>query len=97
MFWVYMLKCADSSYYIGHSDNLKRRIAQHQLGTFPDCYTFSRRPVQHVFSQDCATREEAIAMERKLKGWSRAKKMALITGDWAEIARLARSKRQEEE
>lgn len=92
MFWVYILKCADDSYYVGHSDDLGKRIAQHQQGTFLTCYTFNRRPIELVFSQDCQTREESLALERKLKGWNRAKKAALIRNDWAEISRLARNK-----
>jgi putative endonuclease len=94
MFWVYILRCADNSYYVGHSDDLEKRIAQHRRGTFPTCYTFNRRPIELVFSQDCQAREEALALERKLKGWSREKKAALIRNDWAEISRLARNKQQ---
>ena len=92
MFWVYMVKCADASYYIGHSDNLDLRIRQHQVGAIPTCYTFFRRPVELAYSQGFPTRVEAIAMERKIKGWSRAKKAALIRNDWTEIARLSRNK-----
>jgi predicted GIY-YIG superfamily endonuclease len=94
MFWIYMLKCVDGSYYIGHSDNLSTRIAQHHAGTIPTCYTFSRRPVDVVYSREFPTREEAIAMERKLKGWSRAKKAALIRNDWVEISRLSRARNE---
>jgi Predicted endonuclease containing a URI domain len=90
-FWVYMLRCRDGSYYAGHTDNLERRIAEHDCGTIP-CYTHDRRPLHLVFSQDFATREEALAMERRLKGWSRAKKEALIDGSWEMINRLGRGK-----
>ncbi len=93
MFCVYMLKCADSSFYIGHTDNLSVRIAQHEQGSFPTCYTFERRPVQLAYSQEFSTRDDAFAMERRIKGWSRAKKSALIKGDWQEISRLARMKK----
>jgi len=92
MFWIYMLKCIDGSYYVGHSDSLEARIAQHHAGAIQSCYTFSRRPVQLVYSQEFATREEAIAMERRIKGWNRAKKTALINNDWDEISRLVRSR-----
>lgn len=91
-FWVYLLKCSDDSFYVGHTDNIELRIAQHNAGAFPGCYTFNRRPLHMVFTQDFPTREEALAMERRVKGWSRAKKNALIKGDWAEISRLARPK-----
>ena len=93
MFWVYMLRCADRSYYIGHTDNLEVRIAQHHTGALP-CYTLTRRPLALVFSQEFVTREEALAVERQLKGWSRAKKEALIRADWATINRLSRGKHQ---
>ena len=94
MFWVYMLRCADGSYYVGHSDDLCKRIAQHRQGVFPTCYTFSRRPIELVYSQDCQTRDEALVLERKIKGWSRAKKTALISRDWQEISRLSRNRQK---
>ncbi|AFL73898.1 GIY-YIG nuclease family protein [Thiocystis violascens] len=92
-FWVYILRCADGSYYTGHTDQLERRIAQHVTGAIPGCYTFSRRPVDLVFSQDFPSRLEALASERRIKGWSRRKKEAMMRGDWAEVSRLARSSR----
>ncbi len=76
-YYVYILKCADDSYYIGHSDNLESRLVAHQQKLLP-CYTNTRLPVQLVFVQEFATRDEAFAGERKLKGWSRKKKEALI-------------------
>ena len=91
-FWIYMLHCADDSYYIGHTDNLERRVRQHQSREIPGCYTASRLPVKLVFSQEFTTREEALISERQIKGWSRAKKKALILADWAEISRLARGR-----
>lgn len=90
-FWVYILRCADGSYYTGHTDNLEKRIGQHESGAIPSCYTFKRRPLQLVFSQDCATREEALSAEQQIKGWSRKKKEAMMQGDWAEVSRLAKS------
>ncbi len=90
-FWVYILRCRDGSYYTGHTDDLERRMAQHATGEIPGCYTFTRRPVTLVFSQTCVTREEALAAERQIKGWSRKKKEAMMRGDWAEVSRLARS------
>lgn len=90
-FWVYMLRCADNSYYIGHTDNLEYRVAQHESGEF-DGYTAIRKPIQLVFTQECATREEAISAERQLKGWSRKKKEAMIRGDWIMVNQLSRGK-----
>jgi predicted GIY-YIG superfamily endonuclease len=88
-FWVYILRCADKSYYTGHTDNLEQRIAEHKHGLCGG-HTASRLPVELVFSQDCTTREEALAAEQQIKGWSRKKKVAMMRGDWAEVSRLAK-------
>lgn len=90
-FYAYILHCADGTYYAGHTDNLEARIALHDSGQLPG-WTRSRRPVRLVWSEPFQTRLEALEAERKIKGWSRAKKEALIRGDWAEISRLARSR-----
>ena len=88
--WVYMLQCADGSYYVGSARySLDRRIGQHESGELGG-YTSTRRPVKLVWSADFQFVTDAIACERQLKGWSRAKKEALIRGDFAEISRLAR-------
>ena len=92
-FWVYILHCADGSYYTGHTDDLDMRMAQHHAGEIKSCYTFSRRPLQFVFSQEFPSREEALVCEQKIKGWSRKKKKAMMQGDWAEVSRLARGDR----
>ena len=96
MFWTYMLQCADGSYYIGHSEDLEYREAQHHAGTFRDCYTFKRRPLRLVWSQAFPTRIEALEAERRIKGWRRAKKQALIVGDWERIGQLARGSNRSE-
>ncbi len=92
MFYVYMLCCSDNSYYVGHTDALEKRMAQHASGAFPGSYTFSRRPVRLVFVEHFPAREQALAMERRIKGWSRAKKAALIKRDRSEISKLARKR-----
>jgi predicted GIY-YIG superfamily endonuclease len=89
-FFVYILRCRDYSYYVGHTDDLERRMAQHDAGEFPG-YTEGRRPLRLVFAQEFPTREEALAAERRLKGWSRAKKEALIMQNWDRLRLLARS------
>lgn len=88
-FWVYILRCADGSYYTGHTDDLVARVAAHQAGGFGG-FTFTRLPVELLFSEEFPTREEALSRERQIKGWSRRKKEALMRGDWAEVSRLAR-------
>lgn len=80
MFSVYILRCADGSYYTGHTENLEKRLALHAHGDIPSCFTYTRRPVELVFSQQFETRYEALASERQIKGWSRKKKTALIEG-----------------
>lgn len=91
-FWAYMLRCADGTYYTGHTDDLKHRMAQHAVGQ-GGSYTSARMPVERVWSSDFATRYEALSAERQIKGWSRAKKEELIRGDWRAIQRLARRRR----
>jgi predicted GIY-YIG superfamily endonuclease len=93
-FWVYILKCNDASYYTGHTDNLAYRIAQHGEGKI-DGYTSSRLPVTLVFAEQFVTRLEALEMERRIKGWSRKKKEAMMRGDWAEVSRLAKSRSED--
>lgn len=88
-FYTYLLRCNDGRYYTGHTDDLELRLAQHQSGILGG-YTARRRPAVLVWSDSFQTRDDAFAVERKLKGWSRAKKEALIVGDWALISQLAR-------
>jgi putative endonuclease len=89
--FVYMLRCADGSFYVGSAtgEDLTRRIAEHQSGAFPG-YTYWRRPVELVWSEDFNRLTDAIAAERQLKGWSKAKKQALIRGDWSLVQELSR-------
>jgi putative endonuclease len=70
-------------------DDLTKRIAEHQSGAYPG-YTFTRRPVRLVWSEHFERITDAIAAERQIKGWSRAKKEALIKGDWSSIQQLAK-------
>ncbi|HEY2445957.1 MAG TPA: GIY-YIG nuclease family protein [Rhizomicrobium sp.] len=90
--YVYMLRCADHSYYVGLTRaGLDKRIGEHIYGTYPTCYTFRRRPVELVWAQEFMRLIDAIACERQIKGWRRAKKEALIRGDYVEISRLAKT------
>jgi len=91
VFWAYMLHCRAGRFYTGHTDDLERRIAQHQSGLMPG-YTQGRHPLELVWSQEFPSRYEALSAERRIKGWSRAKKLALIRGDWDAISRLAKEK-----
>jgi predicted GIY-YIG superfamily endonuclease len=89
-FWVYILKCSDGSYYTGHTDDLNKRLWQHE-NCDEGSYVYSRRPFTLVFSETFNSRTESKASEKQIKGWSRRKKEALIRGDWEEISRLAKS------
>ncbi len=90
-FWVYLLRCADGSYYAGHTDDFDKRMGEHTTGVCGG-YTATRLPVELMWNQECPTRIEALSFERQIKRWSRAKKEALIRGDWGEISRLAKSR-----
>ena len=89
-FYVYILRCNDGSYYIGHTDNIEGRVVAHQRGEVSG-YTQGRRPVQLVFVEEVSSRQVAFERERQIKGWSRAKKQALIEQDWMALVKLARS------
>jgi putative endonuclease len=88
--FLYILLCADGSYYAGTArQGLERRVAEHNAGAYRG-YTASRRPVVLVFSQWFVHITDAIAAERQVKGWSRAKKEALIRGDFEALKLLSR-------
>jgi len=90
IYYVYMLSCADGSYYVGITNDLERRIGEHNFGIDPKCYTFRRRPLVLVHASDFCNVDDAIAWEKQLKGWTRAKKIALIDANWPQIHKLAR-------
>jgi len=87
-FYVYILECSDGTYYTGHTGNLDHRMAQHSDGT-GSRYTSKRRPLKLLWATDRQTREEAWELERRLHGWSRAKKEALMRGDLEALPGLA--------
>ena len=86
-----MLHCRGGYLYVGHTDNLERRMDQHERSVVPG-FVRDHWPAKLVWAGEFATRHEAIAMERRLKGWSRAKKLALIREDWETISELAKKK-----
>ena len=87
--WVYILKCADNSYYTGHTTNLELRLAQHQAGEGSD-WTRRRLPVELIFSQEMPDKNQVFLAEQQIKKWSRAKKEALITENWDLLRWLAK-------
>jgi len=88
-FWVYILRCRDGSYYTGHTDDLEKRMAEHEQGLGAD-WTRRRRPAELVWCDWAGERYDALAFERRVKNWSRAKKEALIAGDWDRVGFFAR-------
>lgn len=90
-FWTYILECADGSFYVGHTDDIDIRLGQHQAGTLGG-YTAKRRPVTLLWSAQFPDREDAFRLERQLKGWSRAKKLALMAGAFEQLPELARGR-----
>ena len=87
-----MLQCRDRTLYVGHTDDLDVRLAQHEQGTLGG-YTARKRPLILVWCEQFPTRYEALAAERQIKGWRKEKKLALIRGDWNLISSLAREKK----
>ena len=87
MYSVYILRCADDSYYIGLTENISERLRRHNDGR--GCsYTAKHLPVALVYSEPCGSFRNALRRERQLKRWTRAKKEALIAGDIALLKRL---------
>lgn len=90
--YVYILLCKDNSYYIGVTNDVFRRFDEHCQGIDPKSYTFNRRPLQLVFYASFTSIEIAIAKEKQIKKWSRAKKLALIEGRFEDLPNLAKKK-----
>jgi predicted GIY-YIG superfamily endonuclease len=85
--YVYILRCADNTLYIGQTAHLKQRLASHMEGT-ACAFTARRRPITAAYAEEHSTKEAALHRERQLKRWTRAKQEALIEGDWQVLKRL---------
>jgi putative endonuclease len=85
--FVYILRCADGSYYVGKTDNLLTRLTDHQRSVGAD-YTAERRPVEMVYAEEHSTVRSAKNRELQLKRWSRAKKEALIAQDLKRLRQI---------
>jgi len=88
-FFVYILRCADESLYVGHTSNVDERLKVHNDGRGA-LWTACRRPVVLAFWESQPSEEQAIARERQIKRWTHAKKLALIDGDRAKLKALAK-------
>jgi putative endonuclease len=92
--YVYILECADDSFYVGVTNDVGRRFIEHVSGIHEDSYTNSRRPLKLVFCKQFNSPIKAIKYEKQLKGWTRAKKIALINNDFDLIHDLAKCKNE---
>jgi putative endonuclease len=91
-FYVYILKCSDESYYTGITHDLDKRLNEHISGKHPGSYTYNRRPVELMFEECFTDPDTAIAYEKKIKKWSRAKKEALISENYHLLPELAKKR-----
>ena len=94
---IYILKCSDGTYYTGLTKDLDYRLWEHQTSSNPESYTFGRRPVKLEWSIITESYQEAFQWEHQIKGWSRAKKEALIHGDIEGIHEIVKSERKRRE
>lgn len=95
---VYILECSDGSYYTGSTDDINKRLWQHEQGVEASSYTYSRRPVKLVWtSQETQYYYNALRWERQIKGWSRAKKEALIRGEFGTLHEIVKAERRKRE
>ncbi len=92
--WVYILRCSDGVYYVGshRGPDVMARVDSHNAGLDPKAYTFKRRPVALMWAGEFQLITEAISFERQLKGWSRAKKEAVIRSEWDALPGLSRNR-----
>ena len=93
-YYVYILRCADNSYYTGITNDTERRLWEHNNNEGKKAYTYTRRPVKLVYEEEFIEVKQAIAWEKQVKGWSRAKKEALINGKWDKLPALAACKNE---
>ncbi|APA66352.1 MULTISPECIES: GIY-YIG nuclease family protein [Maribacter] len=91
-YYVYILECADNSFYTGITSNLIQRLESHQSGKYKNSYTSKRRPVILAFYCEFTDPNLAIETEKRIKKWSQAKKNALIAGEYEKLPNLAKKK-----
>ena len=89
-YYVYILECSDRTYYTGVTSNLTNRLEKHESGRYKESYTYNRRPLELVFYATFTDVEMAIAVEKQIKKWSKAKKKALIDGEYEQLVNLAK-------
>ena len=90
-YYVYIVECSDEFYYTGITNDLERRIIEHNNGLNIDCFTYTRRPVILKYYEHFQDVNQAISREKQLKGWGRKKKEALFISDWDKVKELAKN------
>jgi putative endonuclease len=91
-YWIYILRCADGSYYTGVTNNVEHRLYEHQEELIEGSYTHNKRPVELVHVEEFPDIMEAISREKQIKGWTRRKKEALICGDCDKLLELSKTR-----
>jgi putative endonuclease len=91
-YFVYIVECSDGLYYTGVTNNVERRVLEHNQGIHAESFTYKRRPVALKYFERFQDINQAIHWEKQIKGWSRKKKEALFNDDWGRIKELAKSK-----
>ncbi|MEO0499396.1 MAG: GIY-YIG nuclease family protein, partial [Pseudomonadota bacterium] len=87
-FWVYILRVRTGHYYVGHTNDLERRLSEHAMGQ-GDGFVANRLPFELLHCKTFEDRDQAFRFERRLKGWSRAKKEAFMKQRWGDLSVLA--------
>ncbi len=87
--YVYVLECSDKTYYTGVTNNLERRINEHEQGMDAESYTYKRRPLKLVYFEMFTDYNLAIEWEKRIKKWSQKKKKALIDSNWEKLKELS--------
>ena len=92
LYYVYIVECADGTYYTGFTSNPEKRLAEHNQGYYRDAYTYTRRPVILKWIEQFTDPNHAITVEKQIKGWSHKKKQAIIEGNWNQLVVLSRNR-----
>jgi len=91
IYYVYILLCSDNSFYTGMTNDLERRMMEHKSGKNNDSYTFTRLPLELKWYLGCSDSRDVIQYEKKIKGWSKRKKQALIDENWQDLVKFSKN------
>lgn len=91
MAYIYILRCENDEFYVGSTNDINDRVVRHKSGRGA-VYTKHHKPEEQIYTEEYDTYQEAFKRERQIKGWSRAKKEALIAGDIEKLKQLSKSK-----